>query len=102
MAKHTPAPWIVTPTKWQDLETFEISSESAPAWIAQVLRDRGTVYGPRPVSEGEANAKLIAAAPYLLEALQDLYQTVIDGEDACEALIKAERVLESATLTQTA
>jgi hypothetical protein len=58
--KHTPGPWVVTPTKWNLLDTFEISRIGKSEWIAQVLDD-------------EANARLIAAAPELLEVCKELY-----------------------------
>jgi hypothetical protein len=57
--KHTPGPWVVTPTKWNLLDTFEISRIDKSEWIAQVLDD-------------EANARLIAAAPELLEVLVEI------------------------------
>jgi hypothetical protein len=71
--KHTPGPWLTATTNWQDLETIEIYAEGKDAWIAQVLHDR-TVYSGVPVSkeEGEANAKLMAAAPDLLHELRTL------------------------------
>jgi hypothetical protein len=74
---HTPGPWEV------NLETGEITA-NGPVVL-------GTIYGADdfPCNENDiteecnANARLIAAAPELLDALQDLWQFVLDntGDD---------------------
>lgn len=89
---HTPGPWNVT-----NLETAETvfciggqSGSIASAW------NKGG-------GEGEANAKLIAAAPELLEALQyilpalkDTFDTI--GDDySKEAYNKAKEAINKAT-----
>jgi hypothetical protein len=65
-AKHTPGPWGISGKEERDLGTLspgflEISSAHDVCWIAKVQ-----IHTP----EGEANARLIAAAPELLEALK--------------------------------
>jgi hypothetical protein len=61
---YTPGPWNV-----QKLgivrHYFEINAKGA--WIADVK-------GPSQNEQGEANARLIAAAPEMLEALQEAYK----------------------------
>jgi hypothetical protein len=57
---HTPAPWYVL---------SEGVTDAAIGYRAIIDADGYTVCNPSPM--GEANARLIAAAPMLLEALQD-------------------------------
>lgn len=61
---HTPGPWHVSPTDWEDCHAG-IYSEEANSYLAVIV---GT-----PCSEGDT--RLIAAAPELLAAL-------IEAEDA--------------------
>ncbi|WP_416425643.1 hypothetical protein RAM80_07770 [Pseudomonas sp. App30] len=69
--KHTPGPWLIDPV---DNEYIVPASEPDSIGIAIVStidpmqEKRRWWFGP----ESLANAKLIAAAPDLLEALQDL------------------------------
>lgn len=59
MTKHTPGVWEVTGRAGKGVM---VATEGA--WIA-------VVYGPNVTTESEANARLIAAAPELLEALKE-------------------------------
>ncbi len=59
---HTPAPWAIE-TDSEDPQTLNIRSESVP-FVASVWGDGG------PSFEQAANARLIAAAPDLLAALE--------------------------------
>lgn len=64
MSKHTPGPWVVSrrdPARFQvaTVELFGIYSRHPES-------------GGAEVGEPEADARLIAAAPQLLEALEDL------------------------------
>ena len=58
--KHTPGPWKF------ELETKTIRSCPANYWLASIDSWDGAV-------DHEANAKLIAAAPELLEAIEQMY-----------------------------
>jgi len=64
MTHHTPGPWIVC--DGNDLDPFVVMEDG------QRVPDRGAiasvVYGDRHLSEATENARLIAAAPDLLEA----------------------------------
>lgn len=62
-AQHTPGPWKVSRTG----EELQISAISTPGYFAVI---RGACAGAH--EQGEANARLIAAAPELLEALEEL------------------------------
>lgn len=73
-AKHTPGPWVA------DFgEAFHIRP-SEGGTLAQVtfLKGRGGLGGRRNADECAANARLIAAAPDLLEALE-LWRDRISG-----------------------
>jgi len=56
--KHTPGPWI-----------YGTHQDSAMVQTAEPCKTVATIYAKAP-SEREANARLIAAAPDLLEALE--------------------------------
>lgn len=70
-AKHTPGPWII-----EDItdDGQSVISAASKNWIdfarVWVVTDESTD------KEGEANARLIAAAPELLEALKDVMSAV--------------------------
>ncbi len=82
MSKHTPGPWNV------NFETGEVLSEAAVI---------GTIYGAwtehlnDPISEEcKANARLIAAAPELLEACKSALgyrKQTHHGTDKCIAIL---------------
>ena len=66
MNKHTPGPWFAVGAQ------VEIEDDSVPDICTcdpQVMRQSHLDWHPRTV---EANARLIAAAPELLEALDDI------------------------------
>lgn len=80
MAKHTPGPWRY------EVATKTIRSVPANYWLASLDSWDGAV-------NHEANARLIAAAPDLLEALHDLLTRPTDPavrERARKAVAKAE------------
>ena len=62
MTKHTPGPWIVWPDNNNRLQV----GQSTNYTVAQMMQT--------PIHGQEANARLIAAAPDLLEALQKIKQ----------------------------
>jgi hypothetical protein len=68
-AKHTPGPWVPTDTGGYDIATIEPKPETMEVtnfWtVASVNRLR---------EEWRANARLIAASPDLLEALQEIME----------------------------
>jgi hypothetical protein len=96
MTKHTQGPWHITGNK-----TKYIEARIRDGWLQEVASvgptesDNG--YGPQQ----EANARLIAAAPELLEALQEIL--AIDGhssltrEDSDKLDAKARAAIAKAT-----
>lgn len=78
--KHTPGPWHVDPTApeayYQDVNVLRHSGLA----VAVALHN-----GDIAPAEVEANARLIAAAPALLEALQALYDDYKQLADSGDA-----------------
>lgn len=72
--KHTIGEWKMSNTPEYFVpksSTIQIESDLSEGWICKVQNN-----GVIGVEEGEANAKLIAAAPELLEACQRAMQTL--------------------------
>ena len=86
MNKHTPGPWLRIGTDVGN-ENWPIATMSIMSLVNMKKEER------------EANARLIAAAPELLSALQGLLKGIFDGPDeanaamlvakACDAINKA-------------
>jgi hypothetical protein len=81
MNKHTPAPWRVTeqPIPHQFYITQDCFNESERQFIGEVGG------GTQSFAEIQANAKLIAAAPELLE---EMIESVVDLKILSEQLLK--------------
>lgn len=72
-AQHTPGPWSVDPI--DDLDAHILGKPNG--FCADIIADVKSF----DLDEGQANARLIAAAPDLLEALKG----AVDAADAFEA-----------------
>lgn len=74
-AKHTPAPWVVgEKNRIKGADTTTVCDVSG--WANKTPFDgKSTIRGQ---GERDANARLIAAAPELLEALKDLINCSLD------------------------
>lgn len=71
--KHTPGPWVITPVKLKPESKSYPCIIEAPGYCD--IYKGGTSFwalGGRSIEESEANAKLIAAAPELLDVLTQL------------------------------
>lgn len=86
-AKHTPGPWGYEDPMGPDILTI-VANPSDPVyewvWVAQIGTaviedDDGKVIDQRPFWEHEANARLMAAAPEMLEALE----AIVAAPDGC-------------------
>ena len=86
MSKHTPGPWAVGP----DLEVF-YAPNGAP--ITRPLRLTSLV---GRTEEDVANAKLIAAAPELLAALEGLTEGPLSLNELNELMADAREVIAKA------
>lgn len=71
MSKHTPGPWTFKGRTVRGPHPRD--PEGRTRIVANAIWGRGTYVG-----EAEANARLIAAAPEVLEALEELFY-LIDG-----------------------
>jgi hypothetical protein len=100
--KHTPGPWSALPEKL--LDGRHIGGRSPQVVrngqsIAKVMRSLDARIKDGASAEAEANARLIAAAPELFEALMYIVNDAEPGEDArlttagynlaCAAIAKA-------------
>jgi hypothetical protein len=74
MSKHTPGPWF---SQYDDNGFYEIGSEIVSLRLAFTYGDGDT---------DEANARLISAAPELLQSLQAIVKSLADQDD--EGLIE--------------
>lgn len=81
MSSFTPGPWTVS----KQGDDFNITYNEHGNWLATVFDDDDPVSG-RP----EADARLIAAAPDLLEALKSATTSSPDWELITSAIAKAE------------
>ena len=97
MSKHTPGPWRYKLDGGQDSDTrHAVLADSTGLWVAATYRSGTSAKNHRSQeaeAEAKANARLIAAAPELLEALQELCDTL--GE--CGMTEKARAVIAEAT-----
>lgn len=92
MSKHTPAPWEIREDTQYPLHGIWANNSKFPTYIAR------TCFAPN----SEANAKLIAAAPELLEALEFLLKAAIHCDPFFEtrwsiAADKAKAAIKKAT-----
>mgnify|MGYP003543718610 CR=1 len=75
---HTPGPWeAVRIYEFIDNPSMRVTAKGGAVFVAQATFDHGArTGGPflSDVNEMHANARLIAAAPELLQALQDLIE----------------------------
>ena len=87
MTKHTAAPWLIGENRY-DYDLIIRSANNDPVC--------SVIYAGYSKTEAKANARLIAAAPELLEALKELCD-VTDTNDYNEAaFFKAEAAIAKA------
>ena len=81
--KHTPGPWVVA--GFPDNISYDAINANGPRVVAWVKRDKENPSDSDPVTlvEAKANARLIAAAPEMVELLRQVVNTLdIIPEDA--------------------
>ena len=70
MTEHTPGPWMVTPDHDEGIGWRHVSS------FPEGFGDIATTWSGKHGDASEANARLIAAAPDMLDALEELVDTL--------------------------
>lgn len=75
MSGHTKGPWMVHDTIDGPILNTDVRDMKLK-WVARC----GPLFGRPHVAESEANARLIASAPELMEALQSIADLGSDGE----------------------
>jgi len=75
MSKHTPGPWKVAGgPSWEETEACYHIVDSKKGWVAQLWNKYEEDFKSR--EESKANARLIAAAPEMLEALEKVKEYI--------------------------
>jgi len=83
MSKHTPGPWRY---------------DYAPGYCGELLAANGTTLAEFVTEPSEANARLIAAAPDLLEALETwLEQYSSEEYEDCPEVVQTRAAIAKAT-----
>jgi len=81
--KHTPGPWTAKPTQegdWQ-IDTGPDQDLNLTLWSAMAVIHGCDGDPELGLKKAEANARLMAAAPDLLEALEELFHLIDDAYD---------------------
>lgn len=96
--EHTPGPWTL---KFES-DGFTVTAETGYGneRIALVSEDTGD-FNEREADMGEANARLIAAAPALLDVLEEIHQR-LDYVDQTPSANSFHHVLECRDIAQAA
>ena len=91
---HTPGPWSIHETKGNG---GNISDRVEIAGPEEGRRKHlvASIYGFK-LPEGQATARLIAAAPELFEALENLIDFLVHGKKNCQAILRAKAALAKA------
>lgn len=90
MSDYTPGPWEA-----HFEEAIRVKNKDGTVAVATNLH----LHGRRDISEAEANALLIAAAPELLEALEHLlsgYKLLVPDVESCSNAYDAEQAIAKA------
>lgn len=101
-AKHTPGPWYALRGQRNISIRHKTGYKFLP--MVNVASVRGNLPADCPYGSSEANARLIAAAPELLEALREIFHDVKQGaipNDDDEWWKKASTAIAKATGEQT-
>jgi hypothetical protein len=106
--KHTPGRWIVSEcdeaTKEEERVGYEINSEGG-SWLADVRIGFPKYEPERGIAndvEAKANAYLIAAAPELLEALEEIenLKAISELPEHLHAFIKAMKIIAKKAISK--
>jgi hypothetical protein len=93
MSKHTPGPWGIESDKFSLIWIGPMRPDGIKVADIVVRLDHGSDYRPEYNARQEANAKLIAAAPELLQLAKDLLEQVEDEWPGCALVERANQLL---------
>lgn len=96
-AKHTPGPWFIEHHDWLEKGYCCISSKNSVAFANVVWQMKHDELIGRNSPKQEANDRLIAAAPELLEALQDCVTALHNLDYRAPELAPARAAIAKAT-----
>lgn len=85
MSTHTPGPWMVIGSiPEEDVDCFWIKAQPSGGVCRGFTQEIGCVYGMQTNTEQTANARLISAAPDLLETLRFIVSSAMsmNGKDS--------------------
>ena len=96
--QHTPGPWKIDGNLIRNTEG-QIIAEVQEFHHFEIQLQNGTLDIDQEEMPWEGNARLVVAAPELLDALRELYDTGmgIDSVPFCKALKKAKILIEKLT-----
>lgn len=80
MSKHTTGPWVIDPKYLSEVQTPDMLT-IASCWHEHAVDKEITITGVLPCSleESASNARLIAAAPDLLDSLRDCLDRIVEA-----------------------
>jgi hypothetical protein len=101
LARHTPGPWSVEDPIDHELSIVEAGKPTHEWQFIACVPHGGKSEGDFPRVTAEANARLIAAAPELLEVLRiyaayDEYINGVEGDPSTDRLQKAKAAIAKA------
>jgi hypothetical protein len=85
---HTPGPWRVSDSLTNDGSRPIVSEDAGIAWARMIDLEQNKKLWQSTDPERDANAKLIAAAPALLEALVAIRHTWAGHSEQCETVLR--------------
>ena len=87
MTKHTAAPWLIGENRY-DYDLIIRSANNDPVC--------SVIYAGYSKAEAKANARLIAAAPELLEELKNVMDRLVDKNETDDSAINARAAIAKA------
>lgn len=81
-AKHTPGPWEVRAKGVSPATVGTFVGKVGSGLVAQAVTNHANMTQAECLATGQANARLIAAAPEIYEALRELHLKAVIGTEA--------------------
>lgn len=97
MSEHTPGPWTIR--FGLNVMGKDVRYPSQERLVANAGGHANNIWNEQVTAENEANARLIAAAPDLLEALKEILaagESYVDSADEVKAMLRFGRANDAA------